>query len=483
MSDTTPTTIDTADVLAVDAALARDTGGEAYGITAAGFVPKPYARLLAEKLALARQLVGTDLDLGPASAIRKLLEISALEETRTWAALGSAFDDSFVVSATGTALSRLGEELGLARPHLPARGRITLKLVAPLASPGATLDLPRGARLLTEGGHHVALDERVELSAQVPEREVGVSAFYPGPEHNLDPGVEEGGVFVQRISRWNPLDAKLAGLFAAEQVAGEPLTEIRHERPLVGGAQRWSDERYRTLLLGAPRSTWTVEAIETAVSLVPGVRQAKISDGWGGLDLSQSIFGNFNFIERLFAGERDLGSPYYFSVLVAPTPAAIWEGPDGLRASIEAAIDDLRPISIFPRIEQAVQVGVGLRGKLVVKGLPLPSGSRAAVNASAAARELKQRLLLRVQRYIDALGFGEPVRVSEVMWALMNEPGIADVQELRLLRFPPGFEGVDLGPGAVAGGAPEALGCGDNLRLAVNQVAAFVDDASGLEII
>jgi hypothetical protein len=36
--------------------------------------------------------------------------------------------------------------------------------------------------------------------------------------------------------------------------------------------------------------------------------------------------------------------------------------------------------------------------------------------------------------------------------------------------------------GAVAGGEPEVLGCGANLRLAVNQVAAFVDDASGLSL-
>ncbi|MCC5858924.1 MAG: hypothetical protein JJT90_12260 [Ectothiorhodospiraceae bacterium] len=483
MSDANNTTLDTADVLAIDSAITRDTGTGEFGITAEGFVPKPFARLLAEKLALARELLGQDVDLGSGSVVRKLCEITALEETRTWAALGSGFDDCFVVSAGGVALSRLGEELGLPRPFMPARGKIKIKLIGDLPAGTTSLEIPRGARLLTPGGHHVATEERLELSAQAPERDVTVAAFYPGPEHNLDPTTPDGaGDFPQKIDRWNPLDARLTPLFLAEQAAGAPLTEITHETALTGGGARWSDARYRALLLSAPRSIWTVAAMETAASLVPGVRQVKVSDGWGGLDISQSIFGNFNFIERVFSGERDLGSPYYFTVLVAPTTAALWEGPDGLRATVESAIEDLRPISIFPRVEQATQIGVGIECKLVVKGLPLPTGSRATVNASAAARELKQRLMLRVQRYVAGLGFGEPVRASEVMWSLMNEPGIADTQDLKLVRYPPGFDAVDFSGG---GALPTrtVLGCGENVTLTVNQVPEFVNIADGIEII
>jgi hypothetical protein len=483
MADTNGTSIDTAEILAIDAAITRDTGTGEYGITAEGFVPKPFARLLAEKLALARTLLGADVDLGSGSAIRKLCEITALEETRTWSALGGAFDNCFAVSAVGVALSRLGEELGLPRPFMQARGKIKIKLAGDLPAGASSLEIPRGARLLTAGGHHVATVERIELSKQNPERDVAVAAFYPGPEHNLDPTVPDAeGVFSQKIDRWNPLDTRLAPLFLAEQAAGAPLTELTHDTALSAGGERWSDARYRALLLAAPRSIWTVAAIETAVSLVPGVRQVKVTDGWGGLDISQSIFGNFNFIERVFSGERDLGSPYYFSVLIAPTVDALWEGPDGLRAAVESAIEDLRPISIFPRIEQASQIGIGIECKLVVKGLPLPTGSRATVNASAAARELKQRLMLRVQRHVDGLGFGEPVRASEVMWSLMNEPGVADVQDLRLVRYPPGFDTVDF---AAGGGLPgtTVLGCGENVSLTVNQVPEFVNIDDGIEIV
>jgi len=186
---TSETSIDTADVLAVDAAVMRSTGSGQFGLTANGFVAKPFARLLAEKLALARSLFGDDMDLGSGSVIRKLLEVTALEDARTWAALSSMYDNSFVSTATGEALSRLGEELGLPRPHLEARGSLKVKLEAELPDEDSVLSIPRGARLLTPGGHHVATAETMELSAASPERDVSVVAFYPGPEHNLDPAV------------------------------------------------------------------------------------------------------------------------------------------------------------------------------------------------------------------------------------------------------------------------------------------------------
>ena len=482
MSETVNTSIDTVEVLAIDAAVARSTGSAQFGVTTAGFVAKPFARLLAEKLALARGLFGDDLDLTSGSAIRKLLEISALEDARTWAALSSMYDNTFIASATGDALSRLGEEVGLPRPFLEAKGQVTLKLVGELPEGIAELTIHRGARLLTAGGHHAALAESVVLSPRNPERVVAVVAFYPGPEHNLDPTkADPAGTFLQKIDQWNRIDPVLAELV---NVAEEPelLVAIEHTEPLSGGELLWPDTRYRQLLLQAPRSIWTVDAIRVAISLVPGVRQVQVHDGFGGLDIHQSIFGNFNFIERMFGTERDLGSPYYFTVLVAPTPGAIFEGPDGLRVSIESAIEDLRPIGIFPRVERAEEIGVGVEAKLVVQGLPLPTGPMAALNNSAAVRALKERLLLRLRRYVDGLQFGDPVRASEIVWVLMNEPGIADVHDFKLLQYPPGFDVVDFSSGAELPDI-QKFDCGQNVRLQSNQIAVFVDDLSGLVVI
>jgi hypothetical protein len=477
MADPSSTRVDTADVLAVDDAVAAATGGGGFGVTDDGFVAKPFARLLAEKLALARALLGDDLDLSSGSAVRKLLEVTALEDARTWAALASVYDNSFISTATGEALSRLGEEVGLARPFLEAQGSIKLTLSGKLPSGYSQLSIPRGARLSTPGGHHVATDELVVLSPSSKVRQVTVLAFYPGAEHNLDPAVP-----AQKIDRWNRIDAKLSELVDAEAAAGATLVTIEHTTPLKGGELRWPDARYRALLLRAPRSVWTVAAIEAAVSLVPGVRQAVVRDGWGGLDIHQSVFGNFNFIERVFSSERDLGSPYYFTVLVAPTPAAVWDGPDGLRAALLSTIEDLRPIGIFPQVTPAVEVGVGVSAELIVTGLPLPAGSRAAVNQSAVAAALKARLLERLSRHIAGLKFGEPVRVSEVIWALMNEPGVADVRNLRLLRYTAGV-GAFTFEAAPDFAAPHQSPLGQNINLQANQIAVFVDDSSHLSIV
>jgi hypothetical protein len=471
------TSLGTADVLAVDAAVLRATGSEGFGIMPQGFVPKSFARLLAEKLALARALFGDDLDLTSGSAIRKLLEVSALEDARTWAALGAMYDNAFVTSAIGEALSRLGEELGLPRPFLEARGMITITLQGSLPARMPQLTIPRGARLLTPGGHHAAIDELVTLSPASPERQVAVVAFFPGPDHNLDPSQPE-----QRIDRWNTDHIALAELVAAREEGQECDVVIQHSTPLLGGELQWPDVRYRDLLLRAPRSIWTSDAIQIAASFIPGVRQVLVRDAHGGLDINQSIFGNFNFVQRLFSSERDVGSPYYLSVLVAPTRSAIWEGLDGLRVSVESAVEDLRPISIFPKVELADEVGVGIAGEVVVGGVPLPAGSAETVNDSAVARTLKVRLLGRVRAYVEGLAFGEPVRAAEVIKALMNEPGVVDVRGLVLRAFPPlryGDEDFFIPTPTT----PQSFFCGFNVNLQANEIAVFVDDPTDLIIV
>jgi hypothetical protein len=475
MPDTpaTPNSLDPADVLAVDDAVMRSSGALGYGITESGFVPKPFARLLAEKLALARALFGPDIDIGSGSALRKILEIGALEDARTWAALATVYDNQFVATAQGDALSRLGEELGLPRPWLEARG--TIRLTATLPANVAGIALPRGARLLTPGRHHVALDESVALSRDDPMRDVAVVAFYPGPEHNLDPARP-----AQKISWWNEDDPKLVwedeSLLSIARslepnVPPEQLVQIAHTQPLTGGELRWPDARYRTLLLQAPRSIWTVESIRVALSLVPGVRQVQVRDRVGGLDVDLPIFGTFAFIERLFGTERDLASPYRFDVVVASTESAIWDGPDGLAAALDAAMEDLRPLGIRPAVQPADPVHVAISAQLLVSGLALPRvGSSQAVNDAPAAIALKQRVLSRVARYIDALDLGEPVRFAEVMWAIMSEPGVADVRNLKLQRYPPSVE--DSAPGE-----------GGNVAVRPTQIATLVESDSKLRVL
>lgn len=471
------------DVLAVDAQVQRSSDAVGYGLTAGGFLPKPFARLLAEKLALARALFGEDIDLTSASAFRKIFEVSALEDARLWALAARMADDTHVATATGEALSRHGLDLGIPRPYLQAEGIVTLKLTGELPGGTASVTLAAGTRILSEDKlHHAELDETVTLSATAKERIARVVAFFPGPDHNLDPRKEVDGGHPQKLTSWNVDDDKLAALERTDGTRLYDLVGIAHTQALQGGERQWSDRRYRQLLLQAPRSLWTVEAIRLAVARVPGVHRVVVHDRHGGLDLNQAVFDNFNFLDEVFSAERDIASPYFFDILVAPTRGAFWGGPDGLEAAVLGAVEDLRPIGIYPRVRPARLVGVKVAAKLTVKGLPLPAGASDAINASEPARALKRRLLDRLRVVVENGDFGEPVRASEVTWALLNEPGIVDVQALSLWRSPSRGSA-----GTFTVGQPiathDVLACGANVTLEGEQVAVFVDDDSGLEIV
>lgn len=476
------------DIQAVDAAVLQATGTADVGVTAGGFVPKPFGRILGEKLALARGVLGDDLDLTSSSLIRKLLEISALEDARTWAALAGMYDNCFVATASGEPLTLLGAELGLPRPFLAATGTVALQLTGTLPAGTTSVTIPLGARMLTPGGHDAAIGANVVLTVGQPPADVPVTAFRPGPEGNLDPAVTDGtGAHPQRIETWNSLDVKLGDYLAlVAKTSGAVQVTITHAAALTGGDLRWPDERYRALLLRAPRSLWSADALQAAVSLVPGVRQVQVLDAWGGLDLTQSIFGNFSFLQRVFSAERDVASPYYVTVLVAATPAAIWEGPTGLQAEVTSAIEDLRPLGIFPSVDRGEDIAVSLAADIVVRDLPLPAGSPEVVNASAQAIALKQRLSERVRQYVSAMGFGEPVRASEITWALMSEPGVQDVQNLALLRWPGPIEGDDdpaADPAAVTPAGAVRLGRGENVVIGSAAVAAYVEQLDLLNVV
>jgi hypothetical protein len=202
--------------------------------------------------------------------------------------------------------------------------------------------------------------------------------------------------------------------------------------------------------------------------------------GWGGIDLSQSVFGDFAFVERLFAADRDLASPYFVSVLVAPTEAAIWNGPNGLRAAVETAIRDVRPIGVFPDVVEADQVFLGVQADIITSGLALPAGSAASTDSSSAALALKGRLLDRLHRVVDTLRMAEPVRCSAVTAALMGEPGVIDVVNQRLVRFPRILDPV--GSTADNDPTPLVLDPDQNLVLGADQIAVLVDATDRLTV-
>jgi hypothetical protein len=455
--------------------------GASFGITPDGFVPKSVGRLLDEKLAAARLLFGDDLDLTSGSASRKWCEMMALEEARVWEHLGTYFADSFPSTATGSALSMLGAEIGIPRPHHRATGTITVKLAGDLPASTTQVTLVRGTRILTSGGHDYFIDATVTLTNAAKKVEVAVKAFTPGPEMNLDPAIE-----TQVLDHFNEYDQRSDIVRSVAAAAGEQLVELEHKSATSGGETYWSDETYRDLLLAYPRNLWTPDAIRVVTALVPGVRQVVVKDLYGGLDINQSIYGNFNFIERLFSEERSLGDPYYFTVLVAPGEAAIWDGPGQLRERVREAIDNVRPIGILPKIEPAQLIGVGFSCSLRVEGVPIPGGTPTAINDSAEAVALKGRILDRVRRYVAGCGIGEVVRYSEILWAVMEEPGVVDATQLRLRRYPAQLTAVDLnanGIPASTSGAPQTFAVEQDVIISPTEIAELVEDLEQMRIV
>jgi hypothetical protein len=175
-----------------------------------------------------------------------------------------------------------------------------------------------------------------------------------------------------------------------------------------------------------------------------------------------------------------MSAPFFVTVLVAPTEAAVWEGAAGLRAAVQQAIRDVRPIGIFPDVGRAEQVFFTIEADVVTSGVPLPSGSVASRNLSPGALALKQRLAARLRGVVDGLGLAEPVRAAALSAAVMGEPGVVDVSGLHLIRFP--FPVDTVGSGGESDTGPDVLDLDENLTVGADQIAVFVESPGRLTV-
>jgi hypothetical protein len=62
---------------------------------------------------------------------------------------------------------------------------------------------------------------------------------------------------------------------------------------------------------------------------------------------------------------------------------------------------------------------------------------------------------------------------------MMNEPGVADVGNLAILRYPPLLSG---GAWATGGTGAQAFECGANVAIAPDEIPELVDDPSLLTV-
>lgn len=425
-----------------------------YGVTKSGFDLKPFKAILDDKAARAREMFGDDVDLRSTSALRKILDISSYEDGELWKRMEQLYYGNFVSTASGDALDLLGEDAGVSRRFLTARGSVRFKLSN--EEPGRVYHLPVGTIVGTEASPATHFRTLASASVSRGEKEalVEVEAVERGPG---------GDVAAGAIKRIDPAYAERFLSLGGASVA------VTNEQPLSGGHQLESDERYRERLLGFPRSLWTLERVERAVKEVDGVVDCLVFDPLGGVDVSQRFTSIFQ--TGGVAAERRLASPYYFDVVVATYPGTPWETVGtitGVRERVAEAIREVRPVSILPNLIQANDVEIGVRSTLrVVPG--------------RAPDTILTDFVEEVRRRINGLRLGGDVLYSDVLCIARATPGVLDVQGLHLRRYPSRFGGINFG-GGLFRDAPEEAAVGENLALAPDEIAVFGTDSGLVDI-
>ena len=427
-----------------------------FGITSTGFVIKPFEDILNDKAARAREIFGDDVDLRSTSALRKILDLASAEDQELWKRMEGFYYSNFVSTASGDALDRLGEDVAVERRFLFSEGTVTLKLSN--EAPGRTYNLPIGTLVETDPAiqryRTLAL---VSLSSLSKEAHVAVEATSRGPA---------GNVAVGAVNKVNPTFAQRNLNLGTAQV------QVKNDLPTTGGDVFEEDDSYRDLLLGHPRTLWTLEAVRSAVKSVDGVRDCRLFDPLGGVDVSLSKFNFFLFAGRRFGTERLLGSPYFFDILVATHPGFLWESDGqvtGVRDAVESAIREVRPISIFPNLRLANNVRVGVRANVLIK-----SGH----DRNAIAASIKENL----ERRVNALGLGNAVLYSEVMCDTKDVAGVLDVQQLHLRRCPGLLATITFGKSESFQSEVIEMAVGENLPLLPDEIAVFEIDSRLMDL-
>ncbi|MET7479564.1 baseplate J/gp47 family protein [Streptomyces sp. NPDC005648] len=430
-----------------------------YGVTADGFVLKPLDVILSESFERARA-VFPGADLTGTSALRKLLETAAAEDGELWKRLEDLYYANFLSTAAGDALSLLGEETGLERAALASTGTVHVTLENGLE--GRTYVLPEGAVLVTAATgtdpvRAFGTVAAVRLDRDHPGADVDVVAFEPGPD---------GDVGHETITGIDPAyrSVYLSDLGAADFTVTNPAGTS-------GGTGREPDAAYRGRLLGLARNLWTVESVAQAALGVGGVLDVVVSDPLGGVDVSQSYFDLFNFDQRAFSSERRVGQPYFFTVVVAHDFRWPWNttGPvPGVFERVGAAVDAVRPIGVHADIVEADHIEVGVRATLVV----VPGSDHTAL-LSAVRR--------RLAADIAGLRLGGDVLYARVVSAFVEQPGVLDVQGLRLRRVPAAFGRITFGDVPFQRVIAETA-VGENLVMGPTELAVFAPDGDSFDV-
>jgi len=226
-----------------------------YGITAQGFVPKPYSVILDELIQITKQELGEDIDLSEQSRFLRVLKICAKREDELWQLLEDAYYSAFIDFATGQNLDYLVAILGIRRKRaMRATGTVVFSRSSPATS---DILIPAGTRVAVSDGSIVfQTTGDVVLSAGNTQVEATIEAVEPGLA---------GNVTANTITK------------IVDPISG--IESVNNPNPTEGGQDAETDEelRYRAKRY-APYAKATVYSIKAAVLELEGVTDALVQE-------------------------------------------------------------------------------------------------------------------------------------------------------------------------------------------------------------
>jgi len=305
----------------------------------------------------------TDLNVG--SVTRTIVEAMSREIAGLYAQLNIAYDSGFIETATGLSLDRVVALLSYSRLRAGrAVGSVTFT-----RRPGSLgfITIPAGTPITdTSDKIRYVTSERYDMLVGESLAEVRVQGAGAGT-----PAVE-------------------ANVLTVVQRAIAGIDSVANGRPTARASEDETDEalraRTRDALLTANKGT--VEALRHGLLALPSVRDATINE------MPNGVAGEISVTVQLAGGAAST-----------------------LPSEVTDRIEALRPAGIRVLTDQAAEVSLGARLRLVL------SGSSMVPSEIEAVHNLVRETLVA---HVKARGVGELIRVKPALAATMNDGRIAD---------------------------------------------------------
>jgi uncharacterized phage protein gp47/JayE len=351
-----------------------------YGVTANGFIPKPFSVILEELKQLAKQEFGEDIDLSVYSRLLRFLGICAKREDELWQMAEDAYYAGYIDFATGSSLDFLAALIGYTRiAARKATGTVTFSMSTPATE---DITIPSGTRVATADESVVFKTTEVAiLQAGQTSVDVTIEAVEAG---------SAGNVAANTITK------------IVDPVSG--IESVTNANPTENGRDAETDEEFRYRIKATIQSLGkaTLDAIVAKVRNVEGVKSAKIEE-------------NDTMDDYTSTGGLP---PKSFRVFV-------WGGDD---SAIAQAIFDAKPAGIQP-YGSVSATAYDIDGNPHTIHFERPTEVTIYVDVQVTTdgtAVTEQEIKDAIKAYFDTLELGDDVIYNKVVAAVMGVQGVVD---------------------------------------------------------